>query len=176
MPTRIGFGNFDGGSSGGVGGGGGGSSAGGARVSFPQHDGATSSGVEVVYTEGSPEWSLDSRQRETETAKASLTVQGETSGAELRLKLPRSSGDDDTERNAWRLRTARGADATDAVDGVQASVLVPLGDDAAVISYKAVAERSDDAPFKAWVSSTYVKRDGKWLLAFHQQTLAATGK
>ena len=54
--------------------------------------------------------------------------------------------------------------------------VVPLGDDAAVIAYKAEAERPDDEPFKAWVSSTYVRRDGRWLLAFHQQTLASTGK
>jgi len=52
---------------------------------------------------------------------------------------------------------------------------MPLGDDAALIVYKAVAERPDDEPFKAWVSSTYVRRDGRWMLACHQQTLAPAG-
>jgi hypothetical protein len=54
--------------------------------------------------------------------------------------------------------------------------VVPLGDEAAVITYQAVAERSDDDPFKAFVSSTYVRRDDRWLLAFHQQTLASIGR
>ncbi len=53
--------------------------------------------------------------------------------------------------------------------------VVRLGDDAAVITYKVAAGRSDDEPFKAFISSTYVRRDGNWLLAFHQQTLASTG-
>ena len=54
--------------------------------------------------------------------------------------------------------------------------VVSLGDDAAVISYKVAAGRSGEDPFKAFISSTYVRRDGRWLLAFHQQTLASTGK
>ncbi|MBU1493623.1 MAG: nuclear transport factor 2 family protein [Actinobacteria bacterium] len=54
--------------------------------------------------------------------------------------------------------------------------VVRLGEDAAVITYKVTAERNDDEPFKAFTSSTFVRRDGRWLLAFHQQTLASTGK
>jgi hypothetical protein len=54
--------------------------------------------------------------------------------------------------------------------------VIPLSGDAAVITYKATAERADSDPFKAYVSSTYVRADGGWLLAFHQQTLASTGK
>ena len=54
--------------------------------------------------------------------------------------------------------------------------VVPIGDEAAVITYKAIGERADDEPFKAFISSTYVRRDGRWLLLFHQQTLASTGK
>ena len=51
--------------------------------------------------------------------------------------------------------------------------VVPLGDDAAVISYLARAERGDGAPFEAWVSSIYARRSGRWVLVLHQQTLAA---
>lgn len=51
--------------------------------------------------------------------------------------------------------------------------VVPLGDDAAVITYRVHAERADAAPFEAFVSSAYVRRDGHWVLAFHQQTPAA---
>lgn len=54
--------------------------------------------------------------------------------------------------------------------------VVELGEGAAVITYKVVAERTDADPFKAYVSSTYVRRDGVWILAFHQQTLASTGR
>jgi hypothetical protein len=54
--------------------------------------------------------------------------------------------------------------------------LVPIGGDAAVIAYKVTAGRSEDDPFKAFISSTYLRRDGRWLLVFHQQTLASTGK
>jgi len=54
--------------------------------------------------------------------------------------------------------------------------VVPIGDDAAVITYKAIGERPDDEPFEAYISSTYIRRNGRWLLVFHQQTLASTGK
>lgn len=53
--------------------------------------------------------------------------------------------------------------------------VVPISDDAGVITYKVAAERTDGAPFKAFIASTYVRRDGRWLLMFHQQTLASTG-
>jgi hypothetical protein len=50
--------------------------------------------------------------------------------------------------------------------------VVSLGAEAAVITYKAVAARAQGDDFKAFVSSTYLRDDGGWLLAFHQQTLA----
>jgi len=40
--------------------------------------------------------------------------------------------------------------------------VVPIGDDAAVITYKASGERAGDAPFRAFVSSAYVRRNGRW--------------
>ncbi len=42
--------------------------------------------------------------------------------------------------------------------------------DAAVIVYRAVAQRGADLPDRALMSSTYVRRDGRWHLLFHQQT------
>jgi hypothetical protein len=48
---------------------------------------------------------------------------------------------------------------------------VELGEDAAVLSYRVRAERPElDSPYQALVSSVYVRREGEWLLAFHQQT------
>ena len=53
---------------------------------------------------------------------------------------------------------------------------VSLAEDAALITYKVSAERAvGDEPFEAFVSSVYIRSDGPWLLAFHQQTLASTG-
>jgi hypothetical protein len=40
----------------------------------------------------------------------------------------------------------------------------------AILSYEAKATRADGAPYAAQVGSGYVKRDGDWKLAFHQQT------
>lgn len=49
--------------------------------------------------------------------------------------------------------------------------LVPLGFGAAVLAYRATARREDlPAPYVASCGSVYVRRDGAWLLAFHQQT------
>lgn len=47
--------------------------------------------------------------------------------------------------------------------------VVPLGADAAVVSYKGVGNQGD-VIYEALVSSTYVRRDGAWRLAFHHQT------
>jgi hypothetical protein len=47
---------------------------------------------------------------------------------------------------------------------------VQLLDDAAVITYEVNATRSNGEPYKALVSTGYVKRDGEWKMAFHQQT------
>ena len=47
--------------------------------------------------------------------------------------------------------------------------VVPLGADGALVVYGVVAER-EGATYSALVSSAYVRRDGAWRLAFHQQT------
>lgn len=49
--------------------------------------------------------------------------------------------------------------------------VVPLGTDAAVVAYRATAVR-DDTPYTALFASTYVRHDGSWRLAIHQQTPA----
>lgn len=49
--------------------------------------------------------------------------------------------------------------------------LLELGDDAAVVTYKATARRADGGePYLARASSAYVRDGAAWKLAFHQQT------
>jgi hypothetical protein len=45
-----------------------------------------------------------------------------------------------------------------------------LTDHAAVITYRFTGRRGEDFTYEALMSSTYVRRDGEWKLAFHQQT------
>jgi hypothetical protein len=45
-----------------------------------------------------------------------------------------------------------------------------LGDGAATVTYGVVAEREGADPYSALIASTYVRRDGAWRLALHQQT------
>jgi hypothetical protein len=47
---------------------------------------------------------------------------------------------------------------------------ISLGDDAAVITYEVSAARSAGEPYRAVVSSGYVRRGEEWKMAFHQQT------
>jgi len=47
--------------------------------------------------------------------------------------------------------------------------VVPLGDDSAIVGYRATATR-DDEPYTALFNSTYVRQDGDWKLVLHQQT------
>jgi hypothetical protein len=47
--------------------------------------------------------------------------------------------------------------------------VLPLGDDAAVVAYRATATR-DDVTYTALFNSTYVREAGEWRLAVHQQT------
>jgi hypothetical protein len=48
---------------------------------------------------------------------------------------------------------------------------VPLTDDVAVLYYRVTALRDPEDPaFAGLLASTYVRRDGAWKLAFHQQT------
>ena len=44
-----------------------------------------------------------------------------------------------------------------------------LGPDAAVVAYEATARRGDEE-YHALFNSTYVRQNGDWKLAFHQQT------
>lgn len=48
--------------------------------------------------------------------------------------------------------------------------LAELSDTAAVLTYEARTRREDGKPYRAIVSSGYVKRPTGWKLAFHQQT------
>jgi hypothetical protein len=43
-------------------------------------------------------------------------------------------------------------------------------DEVAILAYRAVGEREDDAPYKALCTSTYVREGNEWRLAQHQQT------
>ena len=52
--------------------------------------------------------------------------------------------------------------------------VVPMGGDAAALVYLGTAVREDGVPFVAWMTSVYVRRDGGWGLALHQQTPADT--
>ncbi|HEX6422914.1 MAG TPA: nuclear transport factor 2 family protein [Acidimicrobiales bacterium] len=47
--------------------------------------------------------------------------------------------------------------------------VVPVGDDGAVVAYRARARRGDST-YEALFSSTYVREGGAWRLALHQQT------
>ena len=49
---------------------------------------------------------------------------------------------------------------------------VRLTDDSGVLVYGVTAQRAGDEPYRATISSTFVRRDGAWRLAFHQQTPA----
>lgn len=49
--------------------------------------------------------------------------------------------------------------------------VVPLGGDGAVVAYRAAARRGD-MHYEALFTSTYIREDGAWRLAVHQQTPA----
>jgi len=52
-----------------------------------------------------------------------------------------------------------------------------LADDVAVVTYRAEAQRPDAPTYAALCSSTYRRsRDGRWLLALHQQTPISTAQ
>lgn len=48
--------------------------------------------------------------------------------------------------------------------------VIPLSDVAAALVYTGHGHRAGDPPFVALMSSTYVRRDGRWRLAIYQQT------
>ena len=45
-----------------------------------------------------------------------------------------------------------------------------LADGVATLAYRASATRTDGSAYDAYAGSTYVRRDGAWKLALHQQT------
>lgn len=47
--------------------------------------------------------------------------------------------------------------------------VVTLTEDSGVVVYSVVAQRSSHKPNSAVISSTFVRRDDGWKLAFHQQ-------
>lgn len=58
--------------------------------------------------------------------------------------------------------------------------VLPVGADGAVISYRAIATRAPsssddpgDVEFDALCSSVWRMENGKWMMAFHQQTMTA---
>lgn len=48
--------------------------------------------------------------------------------------------------------------------------VVELTPDSAVLVYRGLAQRPGQPRYAALMSSVYVRQDGRWLLAFHQQT------
>lgn len=48
--------------------------------------------------------------------------------------------------------------------------VVPLSETSAMVVYSAEAQREGQPPHRALMSTTYVQRDGRWLITFHQQT------
>jgi len=48
--------------------------------------------------------------------------------------------------------------------------MTQLSDTSAVVTYECNAKRKDGQPYRALVSSGYVRRPEGWKLAFHQQT------
>jgi hypothetical protein len=50
--------------------------------------------------------------------------------------------------------------------------VVELTEDSGVVVYAVEARREGQEPYSAVVSSTFVRQDGAWKLAFHQQTPA----
>ena len=48
--------------------------------------------------------------------------------------------------------------------------VIRLSEDAAVVTYRATAQRDDQPEYHALVSSAYARRAGRWRLGFHQQT------
>jgi len=50
--------------------------------------------------------------------------------------------------------------------------VVELTGDSGVVVYSVVAQRDGQEPYSAVISSAFVRREGAWKLAFHQQTPA----
>ena len=50
--------------------------------------------------------------------------------------------------------------------------VVELSADSGIVVYRVSARRAGEEPYAAIVSSAFVRGDGRWLLAFHQQSPA----
>jgi hypothetical protein len=48
--------------------------------------------------------------------------------------------------------------------------IVEFGQDAAALTYKVTAKRPNEDERSSLITSVYVRRDGDWLMALHQQT------
>jgi Domain of unknown function (DUF4440) len=48
--------------------------------------------------------------------------------------------------------------------------VVELSPDSGIVVYRVNAQRAGEEPYEAIISSTFVRGDGRWLLAFHQQS------
>jgi hypothetical protein len=48
--------------------------------------------------------------------------------------------------------------------------LVRLTDDSAILTYRATAQRTGQEPYSALMTTVFVKQEGTWKTAFHQQT------
>jgi len=48
--------------------------------------------------------------------------------------------------------------------------VVGLTDDSAILTYRATAQRAGQEPYSALLTTVFVKQDGTWRTAFHQQT------
>jgi hypothetical protein len=45
-----------------------------------------------------------------------------------------------------------------------------LTEDSAIVTYRASAQRAGQPEYGALISTAYVRRDGAWMVTFHQQT------
>lgn len=68
--------------------------------------------------------------------------------------------------------------ALDSIDGpvtwewfrLENDRVMALGDDAAALTYRVTAKRPGEEAHSTLITSTYVRHDGSWLMAIHQQT------
>jgi hypothetical protein len=57
---------------------------------------------------------------------------------------------------------------------IQDARVITLDENSAVVVYRATAQRAGQPEYRALMSSTYVRRNGDWKLALHQQTPLGT--
>jgi hypothetical protein len=53
---------------------------------------------------------------------------------------------------------------------IENPAVLALSDDSAAVVYRAHAQRQDQPPYEAAITSVYRRRDGTWELVVHQQT------